>query len=189
MLVRRCCVRTRRLAVRQGERSRAAILRCAQELFCAKGFAASSLRDLAAVLELSPAAVYYHFESKAELLDALVVPALDELDAVLERAGGQDPRVLLDDYVDVLVRHRSACVLLYRDLSVVAEPSVGRRVGEQEEAWVRRLAGRRPSRSGRVRAAAALGAVRQVALAVPARDVRAERSRLVAASATLLTIR
>ena len=47
------------------------ILEVALHLFATKGFAATSVRDLATVLELQPSALYTHFRSKEHLLAAL----------------------------------------------------------------------------------------------------------------------
>jgi AcrR family transcriptional regulator len=58
------------------------ILRVALELFTKQGYDKTSLREIAERLEVSKAALYYHFMSKEEILRALVVgipQAFDEL--------------------------------------------------------------------------------------------------------------
>ena len=58
------------------------ILRVALELFSKQGYDKTSLREIAERLEVSKAALYYHFMSKEEILRALVVgipQAFDEL--------------------------------------------------------------------------------------------------------------
>src|SRR4051812_27976452 len=54
------------------EGTRRRILEGALLLFAAEGFHASSMRDLARVVELQPSAVYVHFPSKEHLLAELV---------------------------------------------------------------------------------------------------------------------
>ncbi|MEE3849877.1 TetR/AcrR family transcriptional regulator [Gordonia sp. LSe1-13] len=57
--------------VEQPSRSAAArsrLLRAAVEAFAAKGFAATTTRDIATGAQMSPAAVYVHFRSKEEVL-------------------------------------------------------------------------------------------------------------------------
>jgi len=61
---------------------RAQILQVALELFSRQGYDKTSLREIAERLEVSKAALYYHFTSKEEMLRALVagIPrAFDEL--------------------------------------------------------------------------------------------------------------
>ncbi len=52
---------------KKGEASRR-ILRAAEELFAAKGFAAVSVRDIAQLAEVNKALVFYYYENKATLL-------------------------------------------------------------------------------------------------------------------------
>jgi AcrR family transcriptional regulator len=61
------------------EDTRARILAVALELVSERGFAGTSIRDLAERLDLTAAAMYYHFSSKDALLDALVEPLIDGL--------------------------------------------------------------------------------------------------------------
>lgn len=50
---------------------RAALLEAAARQFLANGFAATSMRDIAADAGMQPGSIYYHFPSKAELLIAV----------------------------------------------------------------------------------------------------------------------
>lgn len=84
----------------QAELTRAVILDAALRLFAEQGFAATSIRDIAAAAGLREGSLYYHFDSKAELLEAL----FDELgpgsgsDRVRARFGDEwlaKPRALL----------------------------------------------------------------------------------------------
>jgi AcrR family transcriptional regulator len=61
------------------EDTRARILAVALELVSERGFAGTSIRELAERLDLTTAAMYYHFSSKDDLLDALVAPLVDGL--------------------------------------------------------------------------------------------------------------
>ena len=51
----------------KGERTRAAILDAAYDLFIEQGFAATSMRDIAGRAGLAPGSLYNHFSSKEEL--------------------------------------------------------------------------------------------------------------------------
>ncbi len=59
--------------------TRARILAVALELVSERGFAGTSIRDIAERLDLTAAAIYYHFASKDALLDVLVEPLIDGL--------------------------------------------------------------------------------------------------------------
>ncbi len=82
--------------------TRSRILGAARTLFADRGYAGTSVRDLAAYLGITKAALYYHFPGKADMLLALVEPALDELDAITDDAGdrGADLRA----FVSLLAR-------------------------------------------------------------------------------------
>ncbi|MCF2531587.1 TetR/AcrR family transcriptional regulator [Yinghuangia soli] len=99
------------------------VLSAAVELFGEHGFAGTSLQAIADRVGVTKAALYYHFRTKDELLDALLRPALNDLDRVLdtaERRKGQAvrQRVLFEGYVDFLLRYRTLAVILDRDVSV-----------------------------------------------------------------------
>ncbi|GAA1267488.1 hypothetical protein GCM10009609_33240 [Pseudonocardia aurantiaca] len=89
---------------------------------------------------MTKAALYYHFESKDELLIALVSPLLDRVDQLLEdmekRPNGEhDKRLLLERYADILAQDRRAAAILGRDLNVSSHPAIAPRI----ENHVRRL--------------------------------------------------
>ncbi|MHB8377753.1 MAG: TetR/AcrR family transcriptional regulator [Dehalococcoidia bacterium] len=62
--------RTRKL--RRGPLTRKQILDASLRLFSEKGFARASVRDIAQAAGITDAAIYYHFESKRDLLEALI---------------------------------------------------------------------------------------------------------------------
>ena len=62
---------------RRGEATRARILAVAGELFAARGFDATSTHEIAAGADITVAAIYRHFPSKAELLVAVAHDALE----------------------------------------------------------------------------------------------------------------
>ena len=65
------------------EGTRARILEAACELFEQRGFAATSIRELAVRVGMTKAALYYHFPSKEEVLEAVLTPFLDEIDRII----------------------------------------------------------------------------------------------------------
>src|SRR5712671_8160789 len=55
----------------KGAQAKARIISEAEGLFNRQGLDGASMRDIAAAAEMQPASVYYHFESKEELLWAV----------------------------------------------------------------------------------------------------------------------
>ena len=58
--------------LRRGPLTRKQILDASLRLFSEKGFARTSVRDIAQAAGITDAAIYYHFESKRDLLEALI---------------------------------------------------------------------------------------------------------------------
>ena len=76
---------------RNGTQTRAAAQRVALALFTTKGFAATSLREIAEQLGISKAALYYHFPSKEEIVRSLVSTREDEAKELLRWVRAQKP--------------------------------------------------------------------------------------------------
>ena len=57
---------------RRGAQTRQQILDSSLRLFSQRGFASTTVRDIAREVGITDAAIYYHFDSKRELLEALV---------------------------------------------------------------------------------------------------------------------
>ena len=86
--------RPRRRQPRRERNTRRQILDASLRLFSEHGFARTTVRDIARNAGITDAAIYYHFASKQELLEALfeekgIVPALQELE---QAAGELAPR-------------------------------------------------------------------------------------------------
>ena len=88
-------------------KTRELILQTALKLFSQKGFEAVSVRDIAAELELTAPALYVHFKSKQDILEA-ILRRMEERDAELSGQDGvpqetfaenpnSDDHVLLDN--------------------------------------------------------------------------------------------
>ena len=69
---RRNPARTNGKRTRRGPHTRQLILDASLSLFSKSGFARTTVRDIARKAGITDAAIYYHFESKRELLEALV---------------------------------------------------------------------------------------------------------------------
>lgn len=94
--------------------SKAAVVGRAMALADAEGLDALTIRRLAQELQVTPMALYWHFRTKDELLDALASQIWNEIDTHVE-AGAPWPaqlRALLESLVQVLRAHPSASQLL-----------------------------------------------------------------------------
>lgn len=59
--------------------TRQRILDVAARLFTEKGYAATSVRDIAKALGIANPSLYYHFKSKAEILDAVLLRSTESI--------------------------------------------------------------------------------------------------------------
>ena len=91
--------------------TRVRILDAARELFAERGYAGTSMRDLAEALGMTKAALYYHFPGKAQILTALVEPLLDELEAL----GGRGRDEAVRGYVRLLAERAPGMIGLMSD--------------------------------------------------------------------------
>ena len=109
---------------RNPERSRAAILDAAEQLFAERGYAAASLADVGALAGVSRATPGYFFGSKAELYAAVMDRALDEVRSAV-RAGRERGMAssrpveeilagAVADYFDFLATHPNFVRLIVR---------------------------------------------------------------------------
>jgi AcrR family transcriptional regulator len=73
--------------LRNGPRTRQQILDLSLRLFSQRGFASTTVRDIARNAGITDAAIYYHFNSKRELMEALVeergfISSIQQLESV-----------------------------------------------------------------------------------------------------------
>ncbi len=74
------------------------ILDAAEKLFGAKGFEATSLRDITAEAQVNLAAVNYHFQSKDSLIDAVIARRIEQVNRHrFELLEGLGPQPALED--------------------------------------------------------------------------------------------
>lgn len=83
------------------------ILENARQLFAVHGYDGTSIRQLTSSLNITPAALYYHFTSKNDVLEGLAATLHDSSDALLKRISNFDQsdqhmREALNQYYDVL---------------------------------------------------------------------------------------
>jgi len=84
------------------------ILEVSAKLFSERGFAGTSIRDIAAALDVSKAALYYHFPSKDAILTEIVAQPIAKVRAVLDEPHRLSDRAGREAFVRQAVRSLAA---------------------------------------------------------------------------------
>ena len=140
----------------------AEILATASALFGRHGYQRTSLREIAALLGVSKAAVLYHFPTKAAILAALAEPLLNDLESALAtaRAAGPDPMTVgwaaIEGVLDALLTHRDSMRMSVHDLALLSQDMVFPRFAAAIGLANDLVAGPDPDTAARVRAAQAI---------------------------------
>ncbi|RSM64408.1 hypothetical protein DMH04_51470 [Kibdelosporangium aridum] len=138
--------------------TRARILDTALDLFSTRTYKAASMREIAEHVGITKPSLYHHFRSKTEILNSLVSPAIEQLDAVMTRA--LTPEETLGGCIEAMLKYRRAMALLLRDASVYGDETaeIMTRVMGIVERATELIAGPKPDWRQRVRAAQAFAA-------------------------------
>jgi len=124
--------------------SKEQILEAAAQIFSQKGYHATSMQDIADVVELKKASLYHHIANKQEILLNLLDRALDlVIQQVSEAIAGNAPapeklRMAMRIYVDTLAIHgelSSVLLLEYRSLESEQYASHIKRRDRFEAIW------------------------------------------------------
>lgn len=167
--------------------TRARIQEEALVLFSTYGYDATSLQQIATTLDVTKAALYYHFPSKAMLLHSLADPYVDAERTLLD-GYGEGPldaalrRELLRALIDLLLAYRPIIAWLTRDLAALGQPGIGAGVAANADRLQRLLVGADTDEAGQVRAAAAVGALTRPFTVLPDLDLSALHDTIVAAA-------
>jgi AcrR family transcriptional regulator len=171
--------------------TRARILDAALDVFSEHGFEGSSLQQIADRLDLTKAALYYHFRSKDELLQALIEPVIADLNGILDaHADTRDSparrRQFMEDYLDYLLRQRRLIAYISRDLATLAHPAISSGNQDRRARIEGMLGGADLDFNDRVRVAMAFGGVQAVTAQYPDADEAQLREALLDATTALL---
>lgn len=127
------------------EFKRKRVLECARDLFFAQGYAATTLRDISASLNVNKPFLYGLYPNKAEILAAVCELGLTEALVALDDVMTQDlpTRTKLESVVRrvtaTVIRHRKCFVVYQRDEMNLTRPAQ-RRLHDLRNAFDRRLA-------------------------------------------------
>src|SRR2546426_11950274 len=109
--------------------TRTRILEIARELIREQGYSSTSISQIAGRLGTSKEALYYHFKSKEEILDALLSPpmvAFQELAQNCTGLAGKHPEEVLSAVIDFVAGPSSCLAAFQNDPSVLKEYAKGR---------------------------------------------------------------
>jgi AcrR family transcriptional regulator len=112
----------------RGRETRARIQAVAVELFAEQGYDKTSLREIAERLDVTKAALYYHFKSKEDIVASLAEDYFGKIDSLIEW-GRQQPR-----------SNAVRAEILRRYLAIVAEGHQVFRMLQQNQAAVHSMA-------------------------------------------------
>jgi AcrR family transcriptional regulator len=127
--------RHQRRRPRQGPATRQQILDCSLRLFSERGYARTSVRDIAHAVGITDAAIYYHFASKRDLLRALfeergIIAALMDLEGLHPRTYAEEQLLAISvQALRVLSRNRDFIKVLLVEALAAADG------GEALEEW------------------------------------------------------
>ncbi|MDH6465919.1 AcrR family transcriptional regulator [Micromonospora sp. A200] len=110
----------------------------ALELFTEQGYERTSLREIAERLNVTKAALYYHFKSKDEIVNSLVEDRVRRIDELIAWARSQPPtratrRALLNRYADMMFASEQPSVMRFfeQNQTVLKSLSAGMQMRER----------------------------------------------------------
>jgi AcrR family transcriptional regulator len=163
----------------------------ARDLFVQQGVQRASLQDIADKLGITKPALYYHFDSREELVRSILVPLIDEGERFVEnqeRRGGSDARELLEGYFDFHFRHRQDMVLVLAELTMLADLGLIDKVLGWRDRLGRLVFGPRPTLAQSTRAVVAFGGLQDCCLQFPDTPYGALRETSVQAALAALGV-
>ncbi len=154
-----------RTAGSRAPETRERILSAAISLFQERGFAGTSIRDLAERAGVTTAAMYYHFEGKDQILEALFAPCLQDLQAIEAPPGDDHVRQVLGQIMDLFAARGTALQAVMNDRSAMQHVRAQTEFAKVLSGIIRQLAGS-DDPADLLRAQCALGALQRGVLGV-----------------------
>lgn len=106
------------------------IIQVSQLMFRQKGFAGSSMREIAKEVGIEPASLYSHFKSKDEILKQICFKIADEFTEVLDpiRNSVSSPTEKLKraslEHINVILNHLEASAVFFKEWRHLQEPAL-----------------------------------------------------------------
>ncbi|MEW1844447.1 TetR/AcrR family transcriptional regulator [Nonomuraea angiospora] len=137
--------------------TRTRIQEVARELFVSQGVQNTSLRQISDRLGITKPALYYHFASRDDLVRSIVQPMVEDIERFVATRQPGDARQLLDDYFELIWRHREVTMMMVRELSVLGFLDLGTRMFDWRRRIIALLLGPELTQAQHIRATVALG--------------------------------
>jgi len=171
--------------------TRQRIQEVARDLFARQGVQRTSLQDIADKLGISKPALYYHFDSREDLVRSILVPLIDEGERFVddqESRGDTDARELLEGYFDFHYRHRQDMVLVLAELTMLADLGLIDKVLAWRDRLGKLVFGPEPTLEQSTRAVVAFGGLQDCCLQFPDTSYEALRATSVKAALAALGV-
>ena len=148
--------------------TRARIQEVAVALFAEQGYEKTSLREIAERLDVTKAALYYHFKSKEDIVRSLVEDYFGQVDALITWARAQPATAatrgeILRRYVGIVAEGDEVFRMLHQNQAAVTSLAAAKNRGElfreRMSSLIGLLTGPHAALDERLRAAMALGGV------------------------------
>jgi AcrR family transcriptional regulator len=115
--------------------TRARIQAVAVELFTEQGYEKTSLREIAERLDVTKAALYYHFKSKEDIVHSLLDDYFGQVDALVSWAKGQPSTParraeILRRYLDMVIDSEQVYRMMQQNQAALASLTSARYHGE-----------------------------------------------------------
>src|ERR1700729_2676664 len=115
--------------------TRARIQQVALELFAEHGYDKTSLREIAERLDVTKAALYYHFKSKEDIVRSLVEDYFAQIDALIawartQPAGAATRSEILRRYVGIVAEGDEVFRMLHQNQAAVTSLAAAKNRGE-----------------------------------------------------------
>jgi len=131
----------------------------ARELFLQQGVQNTSLKQISDRLGITKPALYYHFESRDDLVRSIIQPLIDELDTFATEREPGDERRLLEDYFELIWRHREVFMVILNTPVMLVELDLMDRMWAWRKRLTTLLLGPTPSTAAQIHATVALGGI------------------------------
>lgn len=132
------------------ETQRARILDAARAVFARDGFGQATIDDIARETKIRRTLLYHYFAGKEEILEAVTIEALDELEPLIDeltKRGGtveEQVRSLIDGYHEIMSARPGLAQLLIDSAGLLEMPAYGERIGCLRRSLLKWAEGLRP---------------------------------------------
>ena len=165
--------------------TRQRIQEVARQLFQQQGVQRTSLQDIADKLGITKPALYYHFESRDDLVRSILVPLIDEGERFVadqESRGDADARAVLEGYFDFHYRHRQDMMLVLTELTMLVDLGLIDKVLAWRDRLGKLVFGPKPTLAESTRGVVAFGGLQDCCLQFPDTPYEALRATSVEAA-------